>query len=85
MSILGISSQDNRLFNAEVAAKLGDINAAVIIQQLHYWMGKEGVGTIMSASSKFFKAMKQIFAANCTTFNTRSQFVNRINCRAFRA
>lgn len=48
MSVLGILPQDNRLFNAEIAAKLGDINAAIIIQQLHYWMGKEGVGTVIN-------------------------------------
>ena len=47
MSILSLSPQDNRLFSAEIAAALEDINAAVIVQQLHYWMGKEGVGTII--------------------------------------
>ena len=52
MSVLSISSQDNRLFSAEIASQLGDINAAVIIQQLHYWMGKEGVGTIREQSEK---------------------------------
>ena len=46
-SILSLSPQDNRLFSAEIASALGDINAAVIVQQLHYWMGKEGVGTII--------------------------------------
>ena len=48
MSILSLSPQDNRLFSAEIAAALEDINAAVIVQQLHYWMGKEGVGTIIN-------------------------------------
>ena len=45
MSILSSSPQDNRLFSAEIAAALGDINAAVIVQQLYYWLNKEGVGT----------------------------------------
>ena len=46
MTILSTSSQDNRCFNAEIAAKLEDINAAVIIQQLHYWLQKD-VGVVI--------------------------------------
>ena len=46
-SVIKLSSTDSRLFSAEIASALGDINAAVIVQQLHYWMGKEGVGTII--------------------------------------
>ena len=46
MTILSTSSQDNRYFNAEIAAKLEDINAAVIVQQLHYWMEKK-VGVVI--------------------------------------
>jgi hypothetical protein len=44
MSILDSSPNNNRFFSAEIAEALSDINAAVIIQQLHYWMGKERVG-----------------------------------------
>jgi hypothetical protein len=36
------------MFDASIAAALGDINAAVIVQQLNYWMNKEGVGTIIN-------------------------------------
>ncbi|MDJ0577122.1 MAG: hypothetical protein QNJ65_18420 [Xenococcaceae cyanobacterium MO_234.B1] len=46
MTILSTSSQDNRCFNAEIAAQLEDINAAVIIQQLHYWLRKD-VGVVI--------------------------------------
>ena len=46
MTILSTSSQDNRCFNPEIAAKLEDINAAVIIQQLHYWLQKD-VGVVI--------------------------------------
>lgn len=46
-SVIKLSPTDSRLFSAEIASVLGDINAAVIVQQLHYWMGKEGVGTII--------------------------------------
>ena len=47
-SVIRLSSTDSRLFSAETASALGDINAAVIVQQLHYWMGKEEVGTIIN-------------------------------------
>ena len=46
MTILSTSSQDNRCFNADIAAKLEDINAAVIVQQLHYWLNKD-VGVVI--------------------------------------
>lgn len=48
MSVLSLSPQDNRLFSAEIASALGDINAAVIIQQLHYWLQKKEVGTVVN-------------------------------------
>lgn len=46
-TILSLSPTDNRCFSAEIASALEDINAAVIIQQLHYWMGKENVGVVI--------------------------------------
>ncbi len=45
-NILSTSPLDNRHFSAEIASKLGDINSAVIIQQLHYWLQKD-VGVII--------------------------------------
>ncbi|MDJ0649735.1 MAG: hypothetical protein QNJ60_13655 [Xenococcaceae cyanobacterium MO_188.B19] len=45
-NILTTSPLDNRHFSAEIASKLGDINAAVIIQQLHYWLQKN-VGIVI--------------------------------------
>jgi hypothetical protein len=44
VSILDSSPNNNRFFSAEIAEALSDINAAVIVQQLHYWMTKEKVG-----------------------------------------
>lgn len=44
MSILATSPTSTRHFDMNIAAALGDINAAVIVQQLNYWMQKEGVG-----------------------------------------
>ncbi|VEP17880.1 conserved hypothetical protein [Hyella patelloides LEGE 07179] len=46
-NILAISPGNTRAFDMEIASALGDINSAVIVQQLHYWMQKEGVGTII--------------------------------------
>lgn len=47
MSILSTSSTSTRHFDMNIAAALGDINAAIIIQQLHYWMNKKEVGVII--------------------------------------
>ncbi len=47
MSILSTSLTSTRHFDMNIAAALGDINAAVIVQQLNYWMQKEGVGVII--------------------------------------
>lgn len=47
MSILSTSPVNTRTFDAQIAAALSDFNAAVIIQQLHYWMQKPEVGTIV--------------------------------------
>ncbi len=47
MSILSTSPTSTRHFDMNIAAALGNINAAIIVQQLHYWMQKEGVGVIV--------------------------------------
>ena len=47
MSILSTSPTNTRMFDASIAAALGDINSAVIVQQLNYWMNKDSVGTII--------------------------------------
>jgi len=36
------------MFDAEIAAALGDVNAAIIVQQLNYWMNKKGVGAVIN-------------------------------------
>jgi hypothetical protein len=46
MSILSTSPTSTRHFDMKIAAALGDINAAIIIQQLHYWMEKKDIGVI---------------------------------------
>lgn len=47
MRILATSPTSTRHFDMNIASALGDINAAIIVQQLHYWMQKEGVGVII--------------------------------------
>ena len=47
MSILSTSPTAARHFDMNIAAALEDINAAVIVQQLDYWMQKKGVGFII--------------------------------------
>ena len=44
MSILATSPTSTRHFDMNIAAALGSMEAAVILQQLHYWTGKEGIG-----------------------------------------
>lgn len=47
-NILTLSAHDGRYFSAELAAILGDMNAAIIVQQLHYWIQLEkDVGVII--------------------------------------
>ncbi|MGL5832777.1 MAG: hypothetical protein ACRC1Z_06020 [Waterburya sp.] len=47
MSILSTSPTSTRHFDMNIAAALGNINAAIIIQQLHYWMEKKEVGVVV--------------------------------------
>lgn len=47
MSILATSPTTTRHFDMQIATALGDLNAAIIVQQLHYWMRKKDVGVII--------------------------------------
>ena len=48
MSILSTSPTSTRHFDMNIAAALGSVNAAIIIQQLNYWMDKPGVGVMIN-------------------------------------
>ena len=54
MSILSTSPTNTRLFDASIAAALGNVNAAIIVQQLNYWMNKDGVGTIINRTKYIY-------------------------------
>ena len=52
------SKQDNRFFSAELARALNDVNAAIICQQLHYWLQKD-VGVIIDKTRWIHNTFKQ--------------------------
>ena len=54
MSILSTSPTSTRHFDMNIATALGDINAAVIVQQLDYWMQKEGVGIVIKGKKYIY-------------------------------
>ena len=54
MSILSTSPTATRHFDMNIAAALGDINAAVIVQQLDYWLSKEGVGVVIDGAKYIY-------------------------------
>ena len=58
MSILATSPQNARHFDMEVAEALGSIEAAVILQQLHYWMVKKGVGVFVEGTKYIYNTFQ---------------------------
>ena len=51
------SKQDNRFFSAELARALNDVNAAIICQQLHYWLQKD-VGVIVDQTKWIYNSFE---------------------------
>ncbi len=58
MNILNSSKQDNRFFSAELASYLGNVNSAIIVQQLHYWTQKETVGVLVDGVKYIYNSFK---------------------------
>jgi len=58
MSILSTSPTATRLFDMNIAVALGDMNSAVILQQLDFWMKKEGVGVIVGGTKYIYNTYK---------------------------
>ena len=54
MSILATSRDSTRHFDMNIAEALGDVNAAIIIQQLNYWLNKPGVGTTIDGTKYIY-------------------------------
>ena len=58
MSILSTSPTATRHFDMNIAEALEDVNAAIILQQLDYWIQKEGVGVIIGKIKYVFNTYK---------------------------
>lgn len=57
----------------EIATALGSIEAAIILQQLHYWTEKEGVGVIVEQVKYIYNTFEQ-WVENQFTFLTKWKF-----------
>ncbi len=73
MSILSTSPINTRTFDMEIAAALGSFEAAVILQQLHYWTQKEGIGVIVDQAKYIYNTFEQ-WVKNQFTFLTKWKF-----------
>jgi hypothetical protein len=58
MSILSTSPNSTRHFDMEIATALGSFEAAVILQQLHYWTQKEGIGVMVDKAKYVYNSYK---------------------------
>lgn len=59
MSILSTSPTSIRVFDVNIANALGSSEAATILQQLHYWMQKKGVGVIVDGIKYVYNTFRQ--------------------------
>jgi hypothetical protein len=73
MSILSTSPGNTRTFDMEIATALGSIEAAIILQQLHYWTQKEGVGVIVEQVKYIYNTFEQ-WVENQFTFLSKWKF-----------
>jgi hypothetical protein len=58
MSILSTSPVNTRTFDMEIATALGSFEAAIILQQLHYWTQKEGIGVMVDKAKYVYNSYK---------------------------
>jgi hypothetical protein len=85
MSILSTSPTSTRHFDMKIAAALRDINAAILIQQLHYWMNKKEVGVIIGRSPHAERASSQFAAAPTETGLREEEIQKRVKSRTIQA
>ena len=78
MSILATSPTATRHFDMNIAAALGDVNAAIILQQLDYWMKKEGVGVIVDGMKYIYNTYRDWTRQQFRWLSER-QFRNSMN------
>jgi len=58
VSVLTTSPEANRIFNMEIATALGSMDSAIILQQLHYWTKKKGIGVIVDNAKYIYNTFK---------------------------
>ncbi|MGB5712243.1 MAG: hypothetical protein WBM44_15200 [Waterburya sp.] len=58
MSILATSPEAIRVLDMNIGNALGSFEAALILQQLHYWMEKKGVGVIVDKTKYIYNTFK---------------------------
>jgi len=73
VSILSTSPTATRNFDMNIATALGSFEAAVILQQLHYWTQKEGVGVIVDKAKYIYNTFEQ-WVKNQFTFLSLHRF-----------
>ena len=73
MSILGTSPTAIRVMDMNIAEALGSMEAALILQQLHYWMEKEGLGVKINNAKYIYNSFKD-WVSQQFTFLTEWKF-----------
>ena len=73
MSILGTSPTAIRVMDMKIAEALGSMEAALILQQLHYWMEKEGVGVKINNAKYVYNSFSD-WVSQQFTFLTEWKF-----------
>ena len=69
-TILSTSPEANRVFNMDIANALGSMEAAVILQQLHYWLEKKGIGVIVDNTKYIYNTFKDWVSQQFTVLTT---------------
>ena len=78
MSILATSSSSTRHFDMNIASALESVEAAVILQQLHYWMEKEGTGEVIEGKKYIYNTFRE-WVSQQFSFLTNWKFRKAMN------
>jgi len=68
MTVLATSPTAIRVLDMNIWNALGSFEAALILQQLHYWMEKQSVGVVIEGKKFIYKC--DSFLRNQGVFNT---------------
>jgi len=78
MSVLATSPTAIRVMDMNISNALGSLEAALILQQLHYWMEKEGVGVIVDRAKYIYNTFED-WVSQQFTFLTTWKFRKAMN------